>query len=175
MPFTPFHFGPGAAIKAVIPAHFSFTVFCYSQVVTDLETGFHILRGEFPLHRFFHTYLGATFVGLFAPLQAGHSARSLFEFGRLGLRDVSLGGLCSLLAQISWSIAFVSALLGTYSHVVLDSIMHRDVAPSLPAYGRSILCSIYWHRFPTSDVLRTGCDLGVLVIALRTVTDDRSA
>jgi len=48
MPLTPFHFGPAAAIKAIAPAHFSFTVFCYSQVVIDLETGFHLLRGEYP-------------------------------------------------------------------------------------------------------------------------------
>jgi hypothetical protein len=35
MPFNPFHFGPGAAIKAVIPAQFSLVEFCYAQVVTD--------------------------------------------------------------------------------------------------------------------------------------------
>src|SRR5262245_1529736 len=64
MPFTPFHFGPAAVMKAVAPAHFSFTVFCYSQVVTDLESGFYLFRGEYPVHRFFHTYVGATIVGL---------------------------------------------------------------------------------------------------------------
>jgi len=68
MPFTPLHFGPGAAIKAAIPTHFSFTVFCYAQVVTDLEPGYFLLRGEYPVHRFFHTYLGATLVGAFCTL-----------------------------------------------------------------------------------------------------------
>jgi len=42
MPFTPFHFGPAAALKAAAPAHFSFMVFCYAQVVTDLESGFYL-------------------------------------------------------------------------------------------------------------------------------------
>ena len=37
MPITPFHFGPGAAVKAVAPRHFSFTVFAFSQVMIDLE------------------------------------------------------------------------------------------------------------------------------------------
>jgi len=63
MPFTPFHFGPAAALKAAAPTRFSFTVFCYAQVVTDLETGFYLVRGEYPVHRFFHTYLGGAVVG----------------------------------------------------------------------------------------------------------------
>ena len=56
MPVTPFHFGPGAAVKAAIPRHFSFTVFCFAQVVTDCETAYHMLRHEYPLHRWMHTY-----------------------------------------------------------------------------------------------------------------------
>jgi hypothetical protein len=38
MPFTPYHFGPGALVKAIMPRHFSFTVFCFAQIVTDFET-----------------------------------------------------------------------------------------------------------------------------------------
>ncbi len=68
MPFTPAHFGPGAAIKAVVPAHFSFAVFCYSQIVTDLEPAYFLLRGEYPVHRFFHTYPGAVLVGTFCAI-----------------------------------------------------------------------------------------------------------
>jgi hypothetical protein len=56
MPFTPFHFGTGAAIKAAIPTRISFTVFCYAQVVTDFESGYFLLRGQYPVHRFFPTY-----------------------------------------------------------------------------------------------------------------------
>jgi hypothetical protein len=64
MPFTPFHFGSGAAIKAVLPGRFSFVVFCQAQLITDLESAYHLVRGDYPVHRFFHTYLGATFVAL---------------------------------------------------------------------------------------------------------------
>ena len=71
MPFTPFHVGPGAAIKAIMPRHFSFTVFCFAQIVTDIETAFYLLRGEYPLHRIFHTYLGATVVAMDALLCLG--------------------------------------------------------------------------------------------------------
>jgi hypothetical protein len=68
MPFTPFHFGPGAAVKAVAPRYFSFTVFCFAQIVTDLETAYYMLRGEYPLHRWLHTYLGATIVAVLCSL-----------------------------------------------------------------------------------------------------------
>src|SRR5262245_57341489 len=63
MPFTPYHFGPGLAIKAVMQSQFSFTIYCYAQVITDLESGDHLLHGDFPVHCFFHTYLGAALVG----------------------------------------------------------------------------------------------------------------
>jgi hypothetical protein len=119
VPFTPFHFGPGAALKAAMQSRFSLTVFCYSQVVIDLETGCYLLRGEYPVHRFFHTYVGATLVGLVCAL----TGRPICQFA---LR--ALGGSVT----IPWSLAFTSALIGTYSHVFLDSIMHPDVAPFRP-------------------------------------------
>lgn len=34
--------------------------------------------------------------------------------------------------NIPWRVAFLSAFLGTYSHVFLDSIMHSDVLPLSP-------------------------------------------
>jgi membrane-bound metal-dependent hydrolase YbcI (DUF457 family) len=33
---------------------------------------------------------------------------------------------------IRWPVAWMSALVGTYSHIVLDSIMHRDLKPLYP-------------------------------------------
>jgi membrane-bound metal-dependent hydrolase YbcI (DUF457 family) len=33
---------------------------------------------------------------------------------------------------ISWVVAFVSAAIGTFSHVLLDSVMHHDVEPFWP-------------------------------------------
>ena len=34
--------------------------------------------------------------------------------------------------HISWSAAAAGAFIGTYSHVLLDSIMHADMAPLAP-------------------------------------------
>jgi len=131
MPFTPFHFGPAAALKAVAPAHFSFTVFCYSQVVTDLESGFYLLRGEYPVHRFFHTYVGATVVGLACAL-TGRPLSQLALRAWQAWFPAPMTGLFGRSITTSWPVAFLSAFLGTFSHVFLDSIMHRDIMPLSP-------------------------------------------
>jgi len=124
MPFTPFHFGPGAAIKAVVPASFSLGIFCFAQVVMDLESGYHLLLGDYPVHRFLHTYLGATLVAPVCAIGGKYSCEYL-------LRGIQTWGL-RLGTEISWPAAFLSAFLGTESHVLLDSIMHSDVVPFSP-------------------------------------------
>lgn len=131
MPFTPYHLGPGAAIKAVMPRHFSFTMFCFAQIVTDFETAYYLLRGEYPLHRGLHTYLGATVVAgccvlLGRPVcQAGLRAWNRWQ-------NAPFKRHFRVTERISVTSAVISALLGTYSHVFLDSIMHADVQPFYP-------------------------------------------
>lgn len=118
MPFTPFHFGPGIAIKAAIP-RFSFLLFCYAQIVTDLESAYYLFRGEYPVHRFLHTYAGAALIGAVCAL----SGRPLQKY-------VSRRFGCG--APVSWAGAFATTFAGTYSHIFLDSIMHPDITPLSP-------------------------------------------
>lgn len=131
MPITPFHFGPGALVKAAAPRHFSFTVFAFSQCLIDLEPiGFFIVTGD-PVHPYLHTYLGATLVFLASwwlgrpagewALRAWNArlspaqARWLGQEPRIGSRAAGAG-----------------AFIGAYSHVAIDSIMHGDMAPFAP-------------------------------------------
>ncbi|HXT42130.1 MAG TPA: DUF4184 domain-containing protein [Candidatus Angelobacter sp.] len=131
MPFTPFHFGPGAALKAAIPKQFSFALFCFTQCVTDLESGYHLARGEYPVHRLFHTYAGATVVGLCCAV----AGRPVCKAGLSVWRAIPRAPFKALIgdgAGISWSSAFLTSMISTYSHVFLDSIMHGDLAPFSP-------------------------------------------
>jgi hypothetical protein len=89
MPITPFHFGPGAAIHAAAPRYVSFLAFCAANVLMDIEPMYYILTRQYPLHRFFHTYVGAAIVA-------------------------------------------IGATAGTFSHVLLDSVMHSDIRPFAP-------------------------------------------
>src|SRR5262249_15896913 len=120
---TPFHFGPGAAIHAAAPRHVSFLAFCAANVLIDLEPLYYLLTGQYPLHRFFHTYVGAVIVAiataaLFTLARPSTLVWSLphpFHWQDLGIRPVALG-----------------ATAGTLSHIFFDSIMHPDIRPFAP-------------------------------------------
>lgn len=131
MPFTPFHFGPGVAIKAAMPCYFSFTVFCFAQIVTDCETGYYLIRGEYPLHRWLHTYLGATAIAAFCII----IGRPVCQFALrswVAWRNAPFKRYFPTSAHISLTSTFTAAFIGTYSHVLLDSIVHGDIAPFKP-------------------------------------------
>ena len=75
--------------------------------------------GQFPLHRFFHTYIGATLIAslVVALFLASRSLRlpNLFDWRNLSIASVALG-----------------AVVGSYTHVIFDSIMHADTRPFAP-------------------------------------------
>ena len=68
MPATPFHFGPGLLVKAAAPRQFSMAAYSLAQVVIDIESGYHMLRGDSPVHRQAHTFLLGGLVGLLCGL-----------------------------------------------------------------------------------------------------------
>jgi hypothetical protein len=131
MPVTPFHFGPGAAVKAVMPRHFSLSVFCFAQIITDVETCYHLIRWEYPLHRWLHTYLGASAVAVFC-IVVGRPLCQIALRVWNHWQNAPFKRYFHFDDRISVTSAIVGAFLGTYSHVFLDSVMHADVAPFRP-------------------------------------------
>lgn len=121
MPFTPFHMGPGILLKAALQGSFSLMVFGWAQIVMDLQPLLVLLTGEGHLHGFSHTYVGATLIGIACALSGKYA-------GQWGLRFLSL----SRHGLIRWRVAMLSAFIGTYSHVLLDSLMHGDLEPFSP-------------------------------------------
>ncbi len=124
MPFTPLHMGPGILVKALLQGSFSLMVFGWAQIVMDVQPLFVLISGEGNVHGFSHTYLGATLLGIFSAL----SGKFLSEFG---LKVIKIYEQNNRII-IKWWVVFLSAFIGTYSHVVLDSIMHSDVEPFYP-------------------------------------------
>jgi membrane-bound metal-dependent hydrolase YbcI (DUF457 family) len=123
MPFTPFHFGPGAAICAIAPKHLSFWSFCGANILIDIEPLYYMLNNNPPLHRFFHTYVGATIVSI--------ATIVLFMAGLAIAKRIALPNIFNWRALSIRAVIF-GAFVGTYSHVVLDSFMHHDIAPLAP-------------------------------------------
>jgi len=124
MPFTPIHMGPGILIKSLLQTSFSLMVFGWTQIVMDIQPLIVLISGEGHLHGFTHTYVGATIIALFSAL----TGKYLSEFGLRVLRITKNNASIS----IAWWEVFLSAFIGSFSHVLLDSIMHADVEPFFP-------------------------------------------
>lgn len=153
MPFTPFHFGVGAAAHVIAPSRISFLAFCAGNVVTDLEPLYYILMQQPPYHRFLHTFVGASLAWI-ATLA-------------LCLLLIRLATLVNLPNWFGWRnltplpIA-VGAALGTYSHQVLDGMMHADMTPFAPFTNANPLLGII-----PLGALHLGCiATGILGIAI---------
>lgn len=154
MPFTPFHMGPGLAVKAVAGRRFSLMVFGFSQIAIDIEPLVRMIRGDATLHGFTHTYLGATMVGLASVI----IGRPICRFFLARLRSDPCSPLLNWLCgekRISLSSAIAGAFVGTYSHIFFDSIMHYDMRPLAPLSEANGLLQII-----TVENLHVVCVLG---------------
>jgi hypothetical protein len=124
MPATPFHLGPGLLIKAAAPRQFSMAAYSLAQVVIDVEAGYYLFRGEYPVHRQAHTFLLGGLIGLLCGLivsrVGGWWARP---------RDAVPEALA---AEFRMPVAVLSGIFGGIFHSVLDGIMHQDIRPFRP-------------------------------------------
>jgi membrane-bound metal-dependent hydrolase YbcI (DUF457 family) len=116
--------GPGILIKSLLQGSFSLMVFGWTQIVMDIQPLIVLISGEGHLHGFTHTYVGAILIAIFAAL----TGKYLSEFG-LKLLKISKN---ENPISIMWWVVFLSAFIGSFSHVLLDSFMHSDVEPLFP-------------------------------------------
>ena len=125
-------------MKAAAPKRFSLLVFGVTQVIIDSEAAFHIVRGDWPIHDFLHTYLGATLVA--ALTVAGARLDGYGYAIRLWKRVVAKTGRIE--PRIPLSAAVSGALIGGYSHILLDSILYSDMMPFAPLSESNALLGV---------------------------------
>lgn len=163
MPVTPFHIGPGILAKAVLPRRFSFSSFLLTQVAIDAEVVCYMVRGKWPLHRFYHTLPGCTFAGLVSGaliLMAGALIARRFARDSAELRKPAVR------SEWSWAGALTGALFGAWSHALLDAILYDDVrifwpfSDATPFYGMIAMGTLH------AGCLVAGA-LGVVVLLMR--------
>jgi membrane-bound metal-dependent hydrolase YbcI (DUF457 family) len=161
MPITPFHFGPGAFLKAIAPRQVSWTAFALTNGLIDLEPILLFLFTGEPAHRFFHTLPGATLAALAAVWPGRIACASWLRFWNRQLSPAQARWLgCE--PSINARQALVGALLGAWSHLILDMAMHVDVRPLWPAIGTNP-----WHGWMSVDglhVLSTAAALAGLAL-----------
>ncbi|HNQ34465.1 MAG TPA: hydrolase [bacterium] len=123
MPFTPFHFGPGACLALPLKERLDLPVFLLSNLAIDLEPLAVISFGlKYPLHGYAHTLLFGSLVGI------GWAA--LAFAGRRHLRR--LMNRLRLPYRPDFRIMAISALLGAWFHVLLDAPLYSDIRPFYP-------------------------------------------
>ena len=124
MPFTPFHMGPGLFIKAILQGSFSLMVFGWAQLIMDIQPLIVLFTDVGQLHGFSHTYLGASLLAVLSALTGKH-------LSELGLMILGVSKKEHPI-KITWGVVVLSAFIGTFSHVLFDSIMHGDMKPFFP-------------------------------------------
>ena len=131
MPFTPLHMGPGMAVKAAAPRHFSIVVFGLTQIGFDLEVLWHLAQWELPFHRFWHTYVGATIIAVLLTVlgkPASQWIKAVWNRIAAKCRDADL----TVSIPTTWVASFTGAFVGAYGHILLDSLFHPDIQPLQP-------------------------------------------
>ncbi len=123
MPFTPFHLGPGLLVGLLLLSYVDFPTFLVASVIVDVEP-FLVLWWNlpYPLHGFFHSFLGGTLVALCLLLlmhKARKSLSPLLFFFKIN-------------QTVSFKKIVLAAVSGIYLHIILDSLMHRDIRPFYP-------------------------------------------
>ena len=159
MPVTPFHFGPGALIKGLAPSWFCWISFALANALIDLEPVMLFLLTGDPAHPWLHTLPGALLVaGIAATLGRAPCEWALRQWNRwLSPAQARWLGVDP---GISPAQAWVGALLGTFSHLALDAVMHADVRPLWP-----LVANNPWRGVISLEALHLGC-VAAAVLAL---------
>ena len=130
MPVTPFHLLAIIPLKAIAPRRFSWSVFALTNVVIDLEPITYYLITLYPSHRIFHTIIGATLIAILCATYGRRLCELAIKtlHGELQDKEVKWLGKASIGNTAAWS----GALIGAWSHLLLDSFMHEDIKPFSP-------------------------------------------
>jgi len=144
MPFTPFHLGAALIIKPAGGSRFSLLTFGIAQIAMDIEPGVGILTGSDVLHGPSHTIGGAFLIACLVSLAAKRICEPLL---RRYNREVRHYKQLWLLENDSLSrVAILTgAFFGTFSHIVLDSLMHHDMHPLAPLSNANPLLELVSH------------------------------
>jgi len=142
LPFTPFHLGPGLFLGLLFRKRINIIIFIIANVIIDLEPFIMVilLRLNYPVHGYIHTFLAAVIVGLslgYMLYLVKKPLRSIHEFFFNNIEYSDNVRAC-LLAGAS----------GTVIHVLLDSPLYPDIKPFYPIainplYNPSLTMPIY--------------------------------
>lgn len=157
MPFTPFHLGPALLLGVLLYRRLDLPTLLVGSVVVDVRAALVVFGPlDPPVHGILTTFAGGSLVAILltgAMVALPRSFQSRLDYGRL----TDTASRYPILA---------AAVVGVYSHVVLDSMLYTDARPLYP---------IDWNPFLIDGVrlvpVYGGCTLagvvGVVAFAVR--------
>lgn len=123
MPFTPFHLGPGLLFGLLLLGYIDLPTFLLANVIVDVEPLLVLLLNlQYPIHGFFHSFLGGTLIAFLLAavmIKMRKVLSPLMSFFRLE-QKYSLKSILS------------ASLFGIYLHILLDSRLYQDIRPLYP-------------------------------------------
>jgi len=133
MPFTPFHLGPALLFGLILFNYLNFPAFLVGNVIVDIEPFLVLCMGlRYPLHGFFHTYLGGTIVGIATGVGI-YSVRNWLN---------KILAKFKVQQESSFTKILYTSLLGVYFHIFLDSFLYEEMKPFYPLTYNPLLNAV---------------------------------
>ncbi|MDW7732614.1 MAG: hypothetical protein SCH66_09335 [Methanolobus sp.] len=129
MPFTPFHLGPAFLLREIFEKRINLISILLGSVIVDVRATYCLFAGCRPLHGPLHTFLNATLIALLLSLFL-FSQRERLQKITEKLRIEQTYSFMSIIA---------GSLIGTWSHVLLDSVLYIDIRPLWPLAANPFL------------------------------------
>jgi membrane-bound metal-dependent hydrolase YbcI (DUF457 family) len=130
MPFTPFHLGPALFLGLLLLRFLDFPTFLIANVIVDVEPLLVLVFSlDYPLHGFFHSFIGGTVVALFLALvmnRIRETVSPLLALFRVEQRSSLNSILCA-------------SMFGVYLHILLDARIYGDIRPLYPLNANPFL------------------------------------
>ena len=123
MPFTPFHLGPALVIGIILIYYIDFPTLLVASVILDIEPFLVLLLDlNYPLHGFFHSFLGGTIIIL------------LLSFFMFKIRPIlnPITDFFKIEQKSSFLNILTASIIGIYSHILLDAPLYSDMQPFFP-------------------------------------------
>jgi len=131
MPITPFHLGPALLFGLVLSRAFYLPALLVASVIPDLEPFyvmyFHV--SGYPLHGFFHSYLGSSIFAF---------SVTLIVYPFRGLLDRIMAAF-HIPQKSSFKKILFTSFVGVYLHVFLDSFLYEEMMPFYPLQGNPFI------------------------------------
>ena len=154
MPLTPFHLGPALLLGLIFFSFLDFPTFLVANVIVDFKPILVMfLDLNYPLHGFFHLFLGGTLVALLLA----------FVMNKIRGKFSTLLRFFKLEQKSSFRSILLASLSGVYVHILLDSRMHTDIRPFYPLDFNPFLSSSTLPRLWV-HMLCVWCFMGAAVV-----------